>query len=109
MVWGYIVCIAICVGIIFGWLIPVIRKHIVYEIYEACGLGRFFSLLTLNLSGVWTPYDILALKIIGFILHLPVIFCVSLAFIALRIGRRACYLLPRLTSFGGGEVIDDHS
>jgi len=84
MVWGYIACIAIWIGIVFGWLIPVIRKHIVYEIYEACGLGGFFSLLALNLSGAWTPYHILVLQIIGFVLYLPAIFFVSLAFINLR-------------------------
>jgi len=83
-VWGYIACIAIWIGITFGWLLPVIRRRIVYEIYEALGLGGFFSLLALNLGGSLTSYDIPALRIIGFVLYLPAIFFVGLAFINLR-------------------------
>lgn len=82
--WGYIACVAIWVGVIFGWLIPVIRKRVVYEVYEALGLGGFFSLLALSLGGSLTSYDIPALRIIGFVLYLPAIFFVGLAFISLR-------------------------
>ena len=82
--WAYIICAGIWLAIIFGWLIPVARKRIVYEIYEACGLGGFFSLLALNLGGAWTPYNVLPLKIIGFVLYLPAMFFVVLAFHNLR-------------------------
>ena len=82
--WGYVICAVIWLAFIFGWLIPVARKRITYEIYEACGLGGFFSLLALNLGGAWTSHDILVLKIIGLILYLPAIFFVVLAFINLR-------------------------
>lgn len=72
------------VGIIFGWLIPVIRKHIVYEIYEAIGLGGLFTLLLLGLSGMLKQFNILPLRIIGFILYIPAAFFVILAFISLK-------------------------
>ena len=81
---GYIACAVIWVVFIFMWLIPVIRKRIVYEIYEGFGLGGFFSLLALNLGDSWTHYDILALKIIGFILYLPAIFFIAISFLNLR-------------------------
>jgi len=82
--WGYIACIVIWISIIFGWLLPVIRKRIVYEVYEALGLGGFFSLLALNLGGAFASYDIPVLRIMGFVLYLPAIFFVGLAFINLR-------------------------
>jgi len=40
--WVYVIVAAMWGGIISGWLIPVVRKRIICEIYEACGLGGFF-------------------------------------------------------------------
>ena len=82
--WTYIILALIWAGIIFGWLIPVIRKRIIYEIYEACGLGGTFSLLTLGLGGLLAQYNVLALRVVGFVLYIPAAFFVIYAFIGLR-------------------------
>ena len=63
--WKYIILAIMWGGIIFGWLIPMIRKRIVYEIYEACGLGGFFTILILNRFPRWI---ILRLRRIIFVL-----------------------------------------
>ena len=60
----YIICACIWVGIIFPWLIFVIRKRIVYEIYVACGVGIYFSLIVLG--WIWKTVDIRPLLYIGY-------------------------------------------
>lgn len=75
---------AMWAGIILGWLIPVIRKRIICEIYEACGLGGVFTLMILGLGGVWTQFNVAPLRIIGFVLYAPAAFFVVSSFIALR-------------------------
>jgi protein-S-isoprenylcysteine O-methyltransferase Ste14 len=82
--WIYIILAAVWGSIIFGWLIPVIRKRIICEIYEACGLGGFFTLIILGLGGVWAQFNIVPLRIIGLVLYIPAAFFVVSAFIALR-------------------------
>ncbi len=82
--WAYIICAALWTGITIGWLIPVIRKRMVHEIFAAFGVGGFFTLLTLSFSGTWTTLDILALRIIGFILHATGVLFVASGFIHLR-------------------------
>jgi protein-S-isoprenylcysteine O-methyltransferase Ste14 len=62
----YIICAGIWVGIVFGWIIPVIRKRIVYEIYVACGVGIYFSLIVLG--WIWKTIDIQPLLYIGYTL-----------------------------------------
>ena len=71
-------------GIITGWLVPMIRKRIIYEIYEACGLGSFFTILIFGHGGVGTQLNILALRIIGLIILVTGAFFVISAFIALK-------------------------
>ncbi len=61
-----------------------IRQRIVYEIYEACGLGGSFTLLILGMGGVFTQFNILPLRIIGFILYIPAAFFVISAFVTLK-------------------------
>ena len=82
--WIYIILAAMWAGIILGWLIPVIRERIIYEIYEACGLGGFLTLMILGLGGVWMQSSIAPLRIIGFVLYAPAAFFVVSAFFALR-------------------------
>jgi len=82
--WKYIILAIMWVGIILGWLIPVIRKGVVYEIYEAFGLGGFFTLLILGLGGIWIQFNVLPLRIIGFILYIPAAFFVLSAFATLK-------------------------
>ena len=56
----------------------------VYEIYEACGLGFFFSLMVLiSFNGIWVQNHAF-LKIIGFILYVPAALFVISSFIALK-------------------------
>lgn len=80
--WEYIVCVGIWVGIIAGWLIPVIRKRIVYEIYEACGLGVYFSLIVLGWG--WKTIDIFPLVYIGYALYVPAAVLVIFSFVSLK-------------------------
>ena len=71
----YIICACIWIGIIFGWLIPVIRRRIVYEIYVACGLGIYFSLIVLG--WIWKTMDIRPLLHIGYsLIAIGIIFVV---------------------------------
>jgi protein-S-isoprenylcysteine O-methyltransferase Ste14 len=81
--WAYIICAAIWVAIIVGWLIPVIRKRLVAEIYVACGLGIMFSLIVLG-SMIWEGGDILPLLYLGFALYVPAAAFVISSFISLR-------------------------
>lgn len=72
---SYIICACIWIRIIFGWLIPVIRRRIVYEIYVACGLGIYFSLIVLG--WIWKIMDIRLLLYIGyFLIAIGIIFFV---------------------------------
>lgn len=80
--WNYIILAGIWIGILTKWLIPVVRKHIVYEIYEACRLGLYFTSFLLNWS--WVKMEILPLRIFGFILFVPAAFFVGFGFVNLK-------------------------
>ena len=80
----YIVLAAMWGGIVAGWLVPVIRKRITGEIYEACGLGSCFTILILGLGGVGIQLNILPLRIIGFVLLVPAALFTISAFVALK-------------------------
>jgi len=80
--WVYIICAGIWIAIIFGWLIPVIRKRMVQEIYMACGLGVYFSLILLG--WLWKTIDIRPLLYIGYtLIVLGIAFVVS-SFVSLK-------------------------
>jgi steroid 5-alpha reductase family enzyme len=80
--WAYIICAGMWIAIIFGWLIPVIRKRMVQEIYMACGLGVYFSLILLG--WVWKTIDIRPLLYIGYtLIVLGIAFVVS-SFVSLK-------------------------
>jgi protein-S-isoprenylcysteine O-methyltransferase Ste14 len=80
--WAYIICAGIWVGIIVGWLIPVIRKRIVYEIYEACGLGIYLSLIAVG--WIWKAIEIPPLLYVGYALFAFAAFLVIFSFVGLR-------------------------
>jgi len=80
---AYIICAAIWLGIIFGWLIPVIRKRIVHEVFVACGLGIMFSLIVL-VSMVWNGGDIAPLVYTGLALYAPATALVISSFVTLK-------------------------
>ena len=82
--WVYIALAAIWCGIIFGWLIPVIRKRIICEIYEAFGLGIFFTLMMLGLAGIWIQFNVPIIRIVGLVLYAPAAFFVVSAFVNLK-------------------------
>ena len=82
--WTYVILAIVWAAIIFKWLVPVIRKRIACEIYEAIGLGGFFTLLVLGIGGQLSYHHILSLRIIGFILYLPAAFFVFSAFANLK-------------------------
>jgi protein-S-isoprenylcysteine O-methyltransferase Ste14 len=67
---AYMICAAIWLGIIFQWLIPVIRKRIVYEIYAACGVGTMISLIVLGYL-IWKGGNILSLVYVGYAFYIP--------------------------------------
>jgi len=80
--WAYIICAGMWIAIIFGWLIPVIRKRMVQEIYMACGLGVYISLILLG--WVWKTIDIRPLLYIGYtLIVLGIAFVVS-SFVSLK-------------------------
>ncbi len=81
---SYIILAAIWAFIIFGWLMPVIRERVFYEIYAAVGVGGYFTLLILGLSGRFAKFDILPLKVIGLALYIPAAFFIIGAFIGLH-------------------------
>lgn len=81
--WAYIICAVIWIAIVSGWLIPVIRKRIVCEIYMACGLGIMFSLIILG-QMIWKSGDILPLIYIGCALYVPATTFVISTFISLK-------------------------
>lgn len=83
--WAYIICAGIWVAIIFGWLIPVIRKRMVAEIHVACGLGIMFSLIVLGvMMMIWKGGDILPLLYAGYVLYVPAAAFVISSFITLK-------------------------
>jgi len=82
--WVYVASGAMWGGIIAGWLIPVIRKRITCEIYEACGLGSLFTLVILGHGKVGTQLNIPALQIIGLVILVTDSFLVVSAFAALK-------------------------
>ena len=69
-------------GYIAYWLFQAAKNRIIYEMYEACGLACFFSILFL--SGWRTGPGILPLRIVGLILYVPAIFFIASAFVNLR-------------------------
>ena len=81
--WAYIICAVIWVAIILGWIIPVVRAHQFYEIYMACGLGIFFSLIVLGLM-VWKGDQIAPVAYLGLVLYVPSIALVASSFITLK-------------------------
>jgi protein-S-isoprenylcysteine O-methyltransferase Ste14 len=87
--WEYIILVGIWIGIIFGWIIPIIRKHnkhLAYEIYVACGVGILFSsMVSVNSDGIWVQSDIPFLRIIGEILQIPAIALVISSIISLKL------------------------
>ena len=80
---AYMICAAIWLGIIFRWLIPVIRKRIVHEIYVACGLGIMFSLIVLG-HLICKGSDILPLVYIGYAFYIPAAVFVISSHISLK-------------------------
>jgi len=79
--WHYIIY-ALLMLYIFYWLIAVIRKRSVGEIYEACGLGLYFT--QIFWSQCWLMLNIQALRVIGFILFVPAAFFVGASFVTLK-------------------------
>jgi len=83
--WAYIVCVVIWGAIIAGWLIPVIRRRIFYEVYMACGLGILFSLIVLGqMASIWERSAIHPLLYIGYVLYVPAAALVISSFINLK-------------------------
>jgi protein-S-isoprenylcysteine O-methyltransferase Ste14 len=82
--WIFVILGALWIGIFIFWLIPMIQQRIIYEIFEAAGLGGFLTLLILGLGGFITHYDIRILRIIGFILYAPTAFFVIPTFAILK-------------------------
>ncbi len=80
--WNYIILAGIWIAIILKWLIPVVREHIIYEIYVACGLGLYFTSFLLNSS--WGEIGIFPLKVLGFALFLPAAFFLGASFLNLK-------------------------
>jgi protein-S-isoprenylcysteine O-methyltransferase Ste14 len=70
--WAYIVCAGFWIGIIFGWLIPMIRQRIVYEIYAAFAVGIMISLLIISWT-IWEKGDVILLVYVGYALYVPAI------------------------------------
>ena len=81
--WAYLICAVIWVAIIFGWLIPVIKKRMVAEIYMACGLGIMFSIIVLGWMK-WGSGDIQPLAYTGLALYVPAAAFVATSFISLK-------------------------
>lgn len=79
--WQYIIY-ALLMFYILYWLISVIRKRMVGEIYEACGLGLYFT--QIFWSQYWLILNIQALRVIGFILFVPAAFFVGASFATLK-------------------------
>ena len=87
----YILCVSICaaIWIINGrWLVQAVRERITSELYIHIGLGIFFTLLTLELTlgpfQLWPRFDILWLRVSGFILYIPSAYLVVASMYALK-------------------------
>ncbi|RLG32779.1 hypothetical protein DRN97_06585 [Methanosarcinales archaeon] len=82
--WAYIIC-AIIWTFFLGILIPERKgKHIISEIYGHCGMSFLLTSLVLGLGRVGAQYDILLLKIVGFILYALAVFLIVSPIIALK-------------------------
>ncbi len=79
--WQYIIY-AVLMLYIFYWLIAVIRKRMVGEIYEACGLGLYFT--QIFWSHYWLMVNIHTIRIIGYILFIPAVLFVIASFTTLK-------------------------
>lgn len=87
----YILCIIILafIWIVNGrWIFQSARERITSEIYIHIGLGIFLTLLTLELTlgtfNLWMRFDILWLRVIGFILYIPSAYLVAASIYALK-------------------------
>lgn len=87
----YILCIIILafIWIVNGrWIFQSARERITSEIYIHIGLGIFLTLLTLELTlgtfSLWMRFDILWLRVIGFILYIPSAYLVAASIYALK-------------------------
>lgn len=85
------ICIAICtiVLIVNGiCIIHAFRENITSEIFMHTGLTLFFGLLVIELTigrnEIWSHYDVLWLKIIGWVLYIPSAILVISSMIALH-------------------------
>ena len=89
--WVYIILGVVWLAIIFGWLIPVYKKRIIYEIYMAIGLGIYFSIIFIapTLASnypdilVFKSLNIKPLQYIGYITFAPAALFVVFSFISL--------------------------
>jgi protein-S-isoprenylcysteine O-methyltransferase Ste14 len=80
--WSYLICAGIWLAIIFGWIIPVVRARQFYEVYMACGLGIYFSLMVLG--WMWKTIDIRPLLYVGYaVVALGIAFVIP-SFVSLR-------------------------
>jgi protein-S-isoprenylcysteine O-methyltransferase Ste14 len=79
--WKYIIYVPLMTYVAY-WLIAVIRQRMVHGIYEACGMGCYFTLVSLGWG--WTGLGILPLQILGLVLYAPAILFVAMSFIGLR-------------------------
>jgi len=82
--WTYVFCAIIWIFFL-SILIPERKgKRIISEIYGHCGMSFLLSLLVFGLSRIGAQYDILTLKIVGFILYAPAVFFIVSPIIALK-------------------------
>jgi len=79
--WKYILYVPLMIYIAY-WLIAVIRKRMIGEIYEACGLALYITQIFWSQS--WLRLNIQPVRIIGFILFVPAAFFVASSFATLR-------------------------
>jgi protein-S-isoprenylcysteine O-methyltransferase Ste14 len=81
--WVYIIIAVIWLAIVFGWLVPVIKKRMIGEIYMACGLGIFFTIIVLGAMVVGAG-DISPLVYLGWAFYVPAAAFVIPSFISLK-------------------------
>jgi len=79
--WKFIIYVVLMLYI-FYWLMAVIRKRMVGEIFEACGLGLYIT--QIFWSHYWLMLDIPVLRVVGFVLFLPAAFFVGASFMTLK-------------------------
>jgi protein-S-isoprenylcysteine O-methyltransferase Ste14 len=68
--WPYTVCAGLWIGILIGWLIPMIRQKIVYEVYAAFAVGIMISLFILSWA-MWEKGDVFLFVYAGYGLYVP--------------------------------------